>query len=60
MGICERVERLIDRMHDAPQYTSQGRTLFVDLERRESRSKYLGREVLTSFLGGRGGNMVLL
>jgi len=60
MGIRERVERLTGRMHDAPQYTSQGRTLFVDLERRESRSKYLAREVLTSFLGGRGGNMVLL
>lgn len=60
MGIRERVERLVGRMHDKPQYTSQGRTLFVDLERRESRSRYLGREVLTSFLGGRGGNMVLL
>ena len=60
MGIRERVERLVGRMHDTPQYTSQGRTLFVDLERRESRSRYLGREVLASFLGGRGGNMVLL
>ncbi len=60
MGIRDRVARLIGRMHDAPRYTSQGRTLFVDLERRESRSKYLPREVLTTFLGGRGGNMVLL
>jgi len=60
MGIRERVARLTDRMHDAPQYKSQGRTLFVDLERRESRSKYLPREVLARFLGGRGGNMYLL
>ncbi len=60
MGIRDRVERLIGRMHDAPQYPSQGRTLFVDLERRASLSRYLPREVLRSFLGGRGGNMVLL
>jgi len=60
MGIRERVARLIVRMHDAPQYPSQGRTLFVDLERRDSQAKYLPREVLTNFLGGRGGNMYLL
>jgi aldehyde:ferredoxin oxidoreductase len=60
MGIRERVDRLCARLHDAPQYTSQGWTLFVDLERRETRRKYLPREVLTTFLGGRGGNMYLL
>lgn len=60
MGIRDRVERLCARLHDEPQYASQGWTLFVDLERREHRRKYLPREVLTTFLGGRGGNMYLL
>ena len=60
MGIRERVERLCARLHDAPQYPSQGGTLFVDLERRETRRKHLPTEVLRTFLGGRGANMYLL
>ena len=32
----------------------------MDLERRETRRKYLPAEVLTHFLGGRGANMWLL
>jgi len=60
MDIRERVERLAARMADAPQYPSQGATVFVDLERRQTMRKYLSREVLLNFLGGRGANMYLL
>ncbi|ROR32198.1 aldehyde ferredoxin oxidoreductase C-terminal domain-containing protein [Inmirania thermothiophila] len=60
MGIRERVARLLDRMHDQPQYPGQGAVLFVDLERAQTRRAYLPREVFTTFLGGRGANMYLL
>ena len=60
MSIHKLVDRLCARLHDAPQYTTQGATLFVDLERRETRRKYLPLDVLRTFLGGRGGNMWLL
>ncbi|MDP2657322.1 MAG: aldehyde ferredoxin oxidoreductase C-terminal domain-containing protein [Candidatus Deferrimicrobium sp.] len=58
--IRENVARLAARMHDRPQYPSQGAVLFVDLERREHFSKYLSVDVLRSFLSGRGANMFLL
>ena len=58
--IREKVVRLSARMHDAPQYPSQGAVLFVDLERREHFSRYLSVGVLRAFLSGRGGNMYLL
>lgn len=58
--IRERVERLCARMHDRPQFATQGATLFVDLERRQTRRKYLDAEIMRHFLGGRGANMVLL
>jgi aldehyde:ferredoxin oxidoreductase len=60
MGIRALVDRLCGRLHDAPQYAGQGATLFIDLERRETRRKYLPREVLRTVLGGRGANMWLL
>ncbi len=60
MGIRDKVERLCARLHDAPQHATQGAVLFVDLERRETRRKYLPLEVLQNFLGGRGANMFLL
>ncbi len=60
MGIRDKVEALCARLHETPQYPTQGAVLFVDLERRETRRKYLGREVLETFLGGRGANMFLL
>jgi aldehyde:ferredoxin oxidoreductase len=60
MSIRDHVERLCARLHDSPQYPSQGATLFVDLERQEVRRKYLPAEVLVNFLGGRGANMWLL
>ncbi|MCL4758506.1 MAG: MoaD/ThiS family protein [Rhodocyclaceae bacterium] len=60
MGIREKVDQLCARLHDAPQFPSQGAVLFVDLERRATRRKYLPIEVLQTFLGGRGANMFLL
>ena len=60
MGIREKLERLVARMHDTPQYNSQGAVLFVDLEQRKTLKKYLPLEVLRNFLGGRGANMWLL
>jgi aldehyde:ferredoxin oxidoreductase len=60
MGIRDKVDRLCERLHLEPQYAGQGAVLFVDLERRETRRKYLPREVLHTFLGGRGANMYLL
>jgi aldehyde:ferredoxin oxidoreductase len=60
MGITQRIERLIARMHDAPQYASQGAVLFVDLANSSTRRAYLPADVLKDFLGGRGANMFLL
>lgn len=60
MGIRDNVERLLQRMHETPQYLTQGAVLFVDLERRETRRAYLPAGVMRNFLGGRGANMVLL
>ena len=60
MSIREKLERLVARMHDTPQYNSQGAVLFVDLEQKKTLKKYLPIEVLRNFLGGRGANMWLL
>lgn len=53
------VDRLTTRLAETPQYQTQGATLFVDLERRETRRRYLPVGVLQNFLGGRGANMFL-
>lgn len=60
MSLRERLEKLCRRLPESPQYPTQGAVLFVDLERRESIRRYLPMEVVTTFLGGRGGNMFLL
>ena len=60
MDIGNRVAALLARMHDTPQYPSQGAVLFVDLAGRTTRRGYLARQVLLDFLGGRGANMYLL
>ncbi|MCC4117220.1 MoaD/ThiS family protein [Aromatoleum toluclasticum] len=60
MGIRDKVEQLCARMHDTPQYETQGAVLFVDLEKRETQRKYLPVDVLRTYLGGRGANMYLL
>ena len=43
-----------------PQFSSQGKTLFVDLERRETHSAYTPLGVTRTLLGGRGANMYYL
>jgi aldehyde:ferredoxin oxidoreductase len=60
MSIRDRIDALLERMPEAPQYPTQGAVLFVDLERRGQRKAYLPKEVLTTFLSGRGANMYLL
>ncbi|MCM2357876.1 MAG: MoaD/ThiS family protein [Geobacteraceae bacterium] len=60
MDIRTKVKQLAARMHDNPQYRTQGAVLFVDLERREHFRKYLPPEVLRTFLTNRGANMYLL
>jgi aldehyde:ferredoxin oxidoreductase len=58
--IRDRVDRLLDRLAREPQFPTQGRTLFIDLERREVRTAYAPRRVVDAFLGGRGVNMFYL
>ena len=60
MSIKEKVNALLTRMHDTPQYPSQGVVLFVDLAARTTRRAYLPLTALQNFLGGRGTNMYLL
>jgi aldehyde:ferredoxin oxidoreductase len=60
MDIRKKVEQLSLRMHDTPQYPTQGEVLFVDLESRGCFSRYLPINVLRTFLTGRGANMYLL
>ena len=60
MDIRAKVAQFASRMHASPQYPTQGAVLFVDLERRESISRYLPRKVFRTFLTNRGANMLLL
>ncbi|MEK6608123.1 MAG: aldehyde ferredoxin oxidoreductase C-terminal domain-containing protein, partial [Myxococcota bacterium] len=58
--IRDRMDRLLARMATEPQYPTQGATLLVDLERQEVRGGYTPREVVETFLEGRGANMFYL
>lgn len=58
--IEERVDSLIRRMCEGPQYDTQGCVLFVDLSARQVRRAWLPMEAVNTFLGGRGTNMYLL
>src|SRR5213593_3816438 len=58
--IRERVDRLLGRLATERQFPSQGRTLFIDLERRTVRTAYAPRRLVDVFLGGRGMNMFYL
>lgn len=60
MTIRDRVARLIDGMPVEAQYPSQGATVFVDLERSETRRAYTPLKVARALLGGRGANMYYL
>ncbi len=58
--IRERVEQLLERLPREPQYSTQGVTLFVDLERGQIQAAYTPRPVVEAFLEGRGANMFYL
>jgi aldehyde:ferredoxin oxidoreductase len=60
MGIRERVAQLVGEMPRTPQFPSQGATLFVDLERRETATAYTPLQVTRTLLAGRGANMYYL
>src|SRR5688500_7035247 len=60
MGIRERVATLLAEMPRVPQFPSQGATLFVDLQRRETQSAYTPLAVTRTVLAGRGANMYYL
>ncbi|HUE88650.1 MAG TPA: aldehyde ferredoxin oxidoreductase C-terminal domain-containing protein [Vicinamibacterales bacterium] len=60
MGIRDRVTALVSGMPREPQYATQGATLFVDLERRETQQAYTPLRVSRALLGGRGANMYYL
>lgn len=60
MAIRDRVARIVAELPQAPQYPTQGATVFVDLERREVRRGYTPLQVVRSLLAGRGANMFYL
>ena len=60
MGIRERVARLVSELPQAPQYPTQGATVFIDLERREISRGYTPMRVVRALLAGRGANMFYL
>ncbi len=60
MAIRDRVAKLVGELPQAPQYPSQGRTLFVDLAARTVQRGYTPEAVVEHFLGGRGSNMFYL
>jgi aldehyde:ferredoxin oxidoreductase len=60
MGIRGRVAALLAQMPAEPQYATQGATLFVDLERRQTQRAFAPLAVARALLGGRGANMYYL
>jgi len=60
MAIRDRVARLLEEMPREAQFPSQGATLFVDLERRDTVSAYTPLAVTRTVLAGRGANMYYL
>ena len=60
MSVRDRVARLVGGLPRAPQYPTQGATLFVDLERREVQRAFTPLRVVRSLLAGRGANMFYL
>jgi len=60
MSIHARIDALLSLLASAPQFPTQGQTIFVDLEHQEVRRAWIPRRVVTTLLGGRGVNMFLL
>src|SRR4029450_4179592 len=60
MSIRARIAALLAESPAQPQYPSQGATIFVDLERRETHPAYTPLAVVKTLLAGRGSNMFYL
>jgi len=60
VSVRDRVARLVAELPQAPQFPTQGSTLFVDLERRDVQRGYTPLPVIKALLGGRGANMFYL
>ena len=60
MALRDAVARLVAELPQAPQYPTQGATLFVDLERREVARAYTPLGIVRALLTGRGANMFYL
>ena len=60
MSVRDRVAQLLSEMPAAPEYPSQGATLFVDLERQSVERAYTPLAVVKQLLAGRGANMFYL
>ena len=60
MAIRDRIARLVAELPQAPQYPTQGATVFVDLERRDVQRGYTPMAVVRALLAGRGANMFYL
>src|SRR5439155_17122576 len=58
--IRDRVARLVSALPQAPEYATQGATLFVDLERRQVQRGFTPMRVVRALLAGRGANMFYL
>lgn len=60
-GIRRRVDALVGRLAQAPQFPTQGKTIFVDLAAGEVRGEgYTPQGVVETFLEGRGANFFYL
>jgi aldehyde:ferredoxin oxidoreductase len=60
MAIRDRVAQLLAELPQEQQFPTQGRTVFVDLARRQTQSAYTPRRIVESLLSGRGANMFYL
>ena len=60
MSVRDRVARLIAELPKAPEYPTQGATLFVDLQRREVLRAFTPLSIVQKLLTGRGANMFYL
>jgi aldehyde:ferredoxin oxidoreductase len=60
MSVRDRVSRLVRELPGEPQFSTQGATVFVDLERREIQRGFTPLSVIRTLLGGRGANMFYL
>ncbi len=60
MNIDKKVEEFAKRFSCKPEYSNQGKTLFVNLAEKRTKSAYLPIYAVKNFLSGRGSNMFIL